>query len=208
MYETRLQLNIPAQERLNEASIRDQMELNKLAVREQILNSAKLELSERKMQMQEYRRAVKSTNYTVVSISQIGVPKIEVKNDLITLPERSIANFRFDDIVELVSSDGEKGIYGLRISIEGTPIQVFLNAEKMGKPEYFMRKLTMVGGQILADKEKDRRNILISLWAELRRRCNQTLIVPVAAGWIKEETSYRFVKEGAVLWDQIIRRAK
>lgn len=202
------QLSISAQERLNEASIRDQMELNKLVAREQILNNSKFELTERKMQLQEYRRAVKNASYTKVSVSEEGEIKTEVKNDLLALPKRPIANFLFDDIVELVSSDGERGIYALGLTIDGRQEQIFLRDERMGKTEYFLKKITSVGGRLFVDREKDRRNILIGIWSELRRRCSKKMIIPVARGWLKEENEYKFIKEGALLWDEISRRAR
>ena len=124
------------------------------------------------------------------------------------MPKRPIANFLFDDIVELVSSDGERGIYALGLTIDGRQEQIFLRDERMGKTEYFLKKITSVGGRLFVDREKDRRNILIGIWSELRRRCSKKMIIPVARGWLKEENEYKFIKEGALLWDEISRRAR
>lgn len=201
------QITQPAE--MEEAVLLEQMDISKLIAKEQIVNQSRIELAWQKMQMQEYRQAVKDASYTVVSVNNDGMIETKSQNAFVNLPKRPITNFCFDIMVKLVSADGDEGFFGLQIAINGKAVQIFLDAEKMGRPDYFMKKLTAVGGKILVDKERDRRNILTGLWVELLGNCKEVLTVPTRIGWMADpDKGYRLVKEGALLWQDIIRRAK
>lgn len=197
------------QERLNELQVKTQIELDKEASKSKIQNEARLDFEQRRMCLQESRRQIRAASYTVVRIEENGTLQATVKNAMLDLPSRPIANFEIDMIVNLKSSEGDGGIYGLQLVIQNVQKQIFLNAQKVGKLEYLMRKIMAVGGQIFADTEKNRKNIIASLWPELLKRCAETVIVPANRGWIRDgKKHYRYVEKEAILWDEILRRAK
>lgn len=197
------------QERLNELQIKSQIELEKESAKIRIQNDARLDFEQRKMCLQESRRQIRAASYTVIRIEENGALQATVKNALLDLPSRPIANFDVGVMMNLVSSQGDRGIFGLQLVIGNTPKNVYLNAQKMNKIEYFLGKITSAGGRIFADTEKIRKNIAISLWTELLKRCAETVIVPANRGWIRDgKNHYRYVEKEAILWDEILRRAK
>lgn len=197
------------QKRLNELQVRKQIELSNEVAKANFRNDSRMELERRKMCLQEYKRQLRAVSYTEVSLKEDGTIEAKEKNAIVNLPKIPISNFSFEAIANLVSSDGECGIYGLELIIDNKQVQIFLNAHKMGRPEYFMKKITEVGGRIFADTNKKSRNIIIGLWSELRKQCKDTVVVPTHIGWITDKQErYRFVEEGRMLWSDVIKRAK
>lgn len=202
-------LNEQAQDRLNELQMRKQIELNNEVAKANFLNDSRMELERRKMCLQEYKRQVRAVSYTEVSLKGDGTIEAKEKSALVNLPKIPITNFSFEAIANLVSSDGGCGIYGLELIIDNKSVQIFLNAHKVGRPEYFMKKITEVGGRIFADTNKKCKNIIMGLWSELRKQCKDTVVVPTHIGWIiDKQERYRFVEEGKMLWSDVIKRAK
>jgi len=125
------------------------------------------------------------------------------------MPQQRVSNFRFGIIFNLVSPEGEGGIYGLQLIVNEKDKYIFLDAEKIGKPNYFLKKITAKGGQLLVDKRVQRENILIRFWAILYDLCQETIVIPTHRGWMKKQNDeYKFVKEGEMLWEDVLRQAK
>lgn len=203
------QINPQAQERLTEIQVKTQIELEKEAAKVKIQNDARLEFEHKKMYLQESRRQIRAASYIAVSIEENGEIQAKIKNLILDFPSRPIVNFCFDMMVNLKSSEGDGGIYGLQLVIGNTPRQIYMNAQKVGNMEYIMRKIREVGGQIFTNIDKNQKNFVASLWTELLRNCTETVIVPANRGWIRDgKRHYRYVDGRAILWDEILRKAK
>lgn len=122
------------------------LDVNKTAAKEQILNESRMELAYEKMQMQEYRREMRKARYLKLMIREDGELEIQVQNPMIKVPDRRCANFKFLDILRLESVEGDGPIYVLFLEIEKAEQHIYLTGEKVGKGEYLLKKITEVGG--------------------------------------------------------------
>lgn len=198
------------QRNIEELYAKKNIEIGAAVTKEACLNDVRFDLLRRKTELQEYRREVAKGNHLEISIGNNGEIEAHVKNAFVKIPTRKISNFHFVEGYELKSSSGEKGFYYLLISLDGGKhIHIFLNTKKMGRIQYFERKITEFGGIILANTRKERENILIGLWAEICRKSKGILEVPVREGWISgHDSKYRFVERGEILWDTVVSLAK
>jgi hypothetical protein len=195
---------------IEELCVKKNIEIGAAVTKEVYLNDVKVDLLRRKTELQEYRREVAKGNHLEISVGSNGEIEAHVKNAFVKIPTRKISNFHFLKGYELKSSSGEKGFFYLLISLDGGKhMQIFLNTKKMGRIQYFEKKITEVGGVILASTRKERENILIGLWAEICRKSKGIIEVPVREGWISGyDSKYRFVEKGEILWDAVVNLAK
>lgn len=172
------------------------------------LNEAKLSLAYGKMTLQEWRKEQQKMRHECVSISENGEIKRTVENAIVKVPECSCVNFQFISLVEMLSTEGDEGLYRLQLRI-GQNVKTFvLDAKKMGSPKYFTRKLTEAGATILLDKQRDRENFLVQLWSLLLSLCKERVLVPTCVGWNKVRGKFKFVEEEAMLWEEMKKSAK
>ena len=78
-----------------------------------------------------------------------------------------------------------------------------------GKYNYLMEKIAESKGMIYANKQTERRNILLEFWIKALSLCKKEIIIPENIGWIRdEEQRYKFILEGTLLWKDILKRSK
>lgn len=198
-----------AQERLEEVYAKKQLEIGATYAEGQIRNQVRLELEEQKALRQEWRREMRRGQYSQVILHEDGELEVETKCSIVSLPKRKAANFRFLDLIQLKSVDGDGPIYVLFLKIGEKERQVYLDGEKVGRGEYLLKKITESGGQIFIDSKKKKAEVLQNFWITVCGYDYGNLVIPVSPGWITTgEKEYRFVKEGETLWETIIKRAK
>ena len=120
-----------------------------------MLNAARMDLAVKKVQLQEYRRAVRKAEYEKMTITQDGDLKIQTKNAIVELQERKLANFCFKEIFCLINSDGETGFFLLSLQSGERKMQVVLDESKIGKYTYIKRKLHEVGARFYSKKKSE-----------------------------------------------------
>lgn len=202
-------MNPRVREELVKHHAMNQMDINKAIAKEQYLNDLKMDLAQRKMQLQEYRREAKKAEYVEVVIDAEGGLKAWTKNAMVNFPERQVANFQVLKATCLQSSNGESGIIQLDLKIGIRKTSLYLNIKKMGKMDYILGKITAVGGQIYGSTKKEKEKILTGLWVKLCDLCEETYTIPVEYGWYKDKRGdYKFAEEGMQLWADIAEKAK
>lgn len=187
------------------------LDVNKTAAKEQILNESRMELAYEKMQMQEYRREMRKARYLKLMIREDGELEIQVQNPMIKVPDRRCANFKFLDILRLESVEGDGPIYVLFLEIEKAEQHIYLTGEKVGKGEYLLKKITEVGGQIFVESHKKKVDFLLDLWTAICSFLSDQdkVLLSVSPGWITvDKNVYRFVEGGETLWKDMVRKAK
>lgn len=197
------------EERLNELRAKKGIEIEAAIVKEAYLNDVRYDLLDRKIKLQEYRREVRKARYEEVVLGESGELKVQIRNTMIDIPQRDIANFKISSIYNLKSSQGEEGFLLLMMKINNREVPVYLDTAKMGRTDYFMRKINRAGGEIYTGSRRERENILRDLWVKLSLRISGTIIVPSCVGWISEEGgTFRFVGKEELLWEQVVKEAK
>lgn len=187
---------------------RKAIEINVAVEKEWRLNEAKLALAHQKMTLQEWRKEQQKTRHESIAISKNGEIKRTVENAIVKVPECSCVNFQFISLAEVVSTEGEEGLYRLQLRIGQAVKVLVLDAQKMGSPTYFVRKLTEAGAVILLDRRRDRENFLVQLWSLLLSLCRERILVPTCVGWNKVQGRFRFVEEEVMLWGEMKKSAK
>lgn len=198
------------QRRINVLCAEKNIEIGAAVTKEAYLNDVRVDLLRRKVELREYRKEMAKGNHLEISIGKNGELEAHIQNAFIKVPTRKVTNFRFADCYNLKSSSGEEGIMLLLLySEDGRLLQIFLNLKKMGRMQYFEKKITEAGGVILANTRKERENILVSFWVEICGRSKGTVEIPIREGWISgHKPKYQFVERGEVLWAEIIKLAK
>lgn len=202
-------MNPRVREELVKHHAKNQMDIDKAIAKEQYLNDLKMDLAQRKMQLQEYRRESRKAEYVEVVIDAEGGLKAWTKNAMMNFRERQVANFQVLKATCLQSSNGESGIIQLDLKIGHREISLYLNIKEMMKMDYILGKITTVGGQIYGSTKKEKELILNGLWVKLCDLCRETDTIPVAYGWYRDKLgNYKFAEEGTQLWRNIIEKAK
>ncbi len=199
---------MPQQNATAEYWERKAIDTNMAVDKEWRLNEAKLALAYGKMTLQELRKEQQKTRHESIAIAENGEIKRTVENAIVKVPECSCVNFQFVSLAEMVSTEGEEGLYRLRLRIGQTVKTLVLDAQKIGNPKYFARKLTEAGATILLDKQRDRENFLVQLWSLLLSLCKTRVLVPACVGWNKDQGKFNFVEEEAMLWEEMKKFAK
>ncbi len=174
-----------------------------------MLNAARMDLAVKKVQLQEYRRAVRKAEYEKMTITQDGDLKIQTKNAIVELQERKLANFCFKEIFCLINSDGETGFFLLSLQSGERKMQVVLDESKIGKYTYIKRKLHEVGARFYSKKKSEEEKYVMGFWEHLCSQNKKKLMIPTHFGWIQDENGQlKFIKEGEILWKDILKKAK
>lgn len=174
-----------------------------------MLNAARMDLAVKKVQLQEYRRAVRKAEYEKMTITQDGDLKIQTKNAIVELQERKLANFCFKEIFCLINSDGETGFFLLFLQSGERKMQVVLDESKIGKYTYIKRKLHEVGARFYSKKKSEEEKYVMGFWEHLCSQNKKKLMIPTHFGWIQDENGQlKFIKEGEILWKDILKKAK
>lgn len=195
------ELAVHQQKQIISANMRISEEAEKANIREN--------MEMRKELRKEYRRECNRASYCEMVIDEDGQISILPRNKLVEIPKRQVVNFQFVDIYELMSIEGDSGIFLLEMEIEKRKVRLYMDGVKAGNAEYLMKKIVSAGGEIFMQKKSDKEALLQSLWAILRRKCRKTQLYSTHAGWIKlQNGGYQFIGEGAVLWKDIVEMAK
>lgn len=209
-----MQIGLNEQYMLNQLEIgktvaKSQIEVEKAVWKQHLLNQEKIDFEQKKIRLQEYRKEMQKAKYEEVYFIAQGEIEVRTKNLLVDAPKRRLSNFQFKNIFRLKSTDGNDNFYLLELFANMKNIQVFLNGEKVGKPDYLMKKITEVGGEIYANKRRERENILIALWTKMCSLCEKTIIIPSHIGWIRDgNKGYKFIEKEDLLWEDIVKKAK
>lgn len=187
----------------------DESEIEKSIRKERLMNEERLDFVAKKIQMQEYTKELQKAAHEEVYFGLQGEVEVYTKNAIVDVPRRKLANFQFRRIFRLTSSEGDDGFYLVELLANMKNIQIFLNGEKVGKPDYLMKKITEVGGEIYVNKRRERENILIALWTKMCSLCEKTIIIPSHIGWIRDgNKGYKFIEKEDLLWEDIVKKAK
>ena len=183
---------------------------NAMAIeRECAITEERMYLAQRKVQHREYCKENARARYIEILIDADGQLKYEVHNPLLKVPPREIANFRISGLTELRSSEGEEGIYLLKIQVGEVMRDIYISSDKAGKPKYLLKKITSVGGRIFTNKATEQMAILEGLWSTLVACCQEKRVIPSHCGWIRsEEDKFIFVESGEILWKEVMQKAK
>lgn len=187
----------------------NESEIEKSIRKERLMNEERLNFVAKKIQIQEYRKELQKASYEEVYFGTQGEVEVYAKNAIVDVPRRKLANFQFRRIFRLTSSEGDDGFYLVELFANMKNVQIFFDGEKVGKPDYLMKKIAEVGGEIYANKRRERENILIALWAKMYSLCEKTIIIPSHIGWIRDtKEDYKFIGKGDLLWEDIVKKAK
>lgn len=196
------------QNRLSEYWSRKAIERDMAIDKEWKLNDAKMALAYRKAELQEWKKERQKARYESVAISENGEIQRTVQNAFVKVPDYNCVNFQFVQLRTVISTEGDEGIYQLQLQIGKAVKVIILDSEKIGNPAYFFRKLIESGGVIFMSKKRERENFLIHLWALLLSLCKAKIIVPAHVGWNIFQGKYKFVEEGDMLWEDLLKLAK
>lgn len=211
MYDMYSSVTVEEQElrRQREYYLKKQMDYEYELAKANMLNAARMDLAVKKVQLQEYRRAVRKAEYEKMTITQDGDLKIQTKNAIVELQERKLANFCFKEIFHLINSDGETGFFLLSLQSGERKMQVILDESKIGKYTYIKRKLHEVGARFYSKKKSEEEKCVMVFWEHLCSQSKKELMIPTHFGWIQDENGQpKFIKEGEILWKDILKKAK
>ena len=90
-------------------------EMEYTLAKEFYLNQQRMDLAQQKMRLRAYRKEAEKSRYSEVVIGQGGEVEIVIKNPLVVVPQRKVANFRCSPLIKLESSDGDEGYFRLGI---------------------------------------------------------------------------------------------
>ena len=197
------------QKRIQEYLLKKQIDYDQAVAKENMKNEARMELATRKIQLQEYRREMRKAEYDEIIINCDGKILIQTKNGMADTPERQLTNFCFREIIGLVSSDGEDGYFCMSLQVNGSFRKVIFDGSQTGKVSYLKRKINEIGARILTSKKSVEEQCLTALWGSIYQLCNTKKVIPTHKGWIIDENGcVKFVREGDILWDRILKQAK
>ena len=163
----------------------------------------------RKESRREYRKECNRARYCETVIDEDGWINIKPRNKLVEVPKRRIANFQFADIYELKNIEGDSGIFLLEMEIAKRTVRLYREGRKDGNAGYLMKKIASAGGEIFMQKKSDKEAFLQSLWALLLKKCGKKQLYSTHTGWIRlQNGGYQFIREGAILWKDIVEMAK
>lgn len=214
LFESDMQARLAEQDMRNRMEIAkkvctSELEIEKSIRKERLMNVERLDFIGKKIQMQEYRKEVQKANYVEIQLGYEGEIAMETRNVLVSIPQHKIVNFCFDNLVRLISSDGEYGFFRLDLHIDLKKIQIFLDEKKVGKSKYLMKKIVEAGGNIYADRRVIQENILLAFWAKISSICKKREIIPSNVGWIKDvDGNYKFIQKGDMLWKDVLEKSK
>lgn len=144
-----------------------------------------------------------------MTITQDGDLKIQTKNAIVELQERKLANFCFKEIFCLINSDGETGFFLLSLQSGERKMQVVLDESKIGKYTYIKRKLHEVGARFYSKKKSEEEKYVMGFWEHLCSQNKKKLMIPTLLGGYKMRMDQlKFIKEGEILWKDILKKAK
>ena len=191
---------------LQEKSI---VEIKKTVLKEHYLNQERMDLTQKKLWLNEYAKEARRASYDELIIGADGELSMQTQNLLVSIPRREISNFNFCEIYKLKSSNGKEGFYLLVLSVDSRKKEIYLDLRKAGKNSYLMEKITEAEGMIYANKPRQRQNILLEFWIKALSLCKKAKIIPENIGWIRdEEQRYKFISEGDLLWKDILKKSK
>lgn len=197
------------QERIESIYVKNQLDINAAYVKGQVQNQLRIDLDDQKTLRREYRREMRKAEYSEVMIREDGELEVETKSSIVSLPKRRAANFKFLDLLQLKSVDGDGPVYVMFLKVGEKEGTIYLDGEKVGKGGYLLKKISEAGGRVLMDTQKKKSDFILDFWSAARARDCEELLIPVSPGWISiGEKQYRFVKEAETLWKKIIENTK
>ena len=197
------------QEEIRLLQEKSRVEIEKTVLKEHYLNQERMDLAQKKLRLNEYVKEARKANYDELIIKANGELSMQTKNLFVNVPPREISNFRFYEIYKLRSSNGDGGIYLLILLVNSNKTKIYLDSRKAGKSNYLMEKVTEAKGVIYANRPMERQNILLGFWIKSLSLCKKEKVIPANTGWIRdEENIYKFVPEGTLLWEDIMKKSK
>lgn len=180
------------------------LEVEKAKAKAEIAKQNTLEIFEKKLLANELAREYREARIEEISISDEGGIVLGVRNTLVNVGQRVIANLKRPTVGVFRPLDaGAPPCYLLSGFLNEEEIKVFLDSEKLGRGSYLVEKLARAGIRFyLPDKKV--KEMGIKLIATLAGNCAEVTALPERDGWAKlEDGSFCFFGEGELNWRRI-----
>lgn len=183
--------------------------IQRKAAEKKIDHDSKLDLEIQKVYLDDVKRELRRSQYSELLMNQEGGFVAVTRNLLIPSKERAAINLQAPILERCMSYGGEAGIYKLTVTINQMPQELYLNQNQCGKGKYLMEKIVAVGG-VVYGKKSQAENYLHQFWQYCLMHCvANPIYYPEKYGWnLTENGKIIFVKEGEVLWKELLRRAE
>ena len=183
--------------------------IQRKAAEKKIDHDSELDVEIQKVYLDDVKRELRRSQYSELLMNQEGGFVAVTRNLLIPSKERAAINLKAPILERCMSYKGKAGIYKLTVTINQMMQELYLNQNKCGKGKYLMEKIEAVGG-VVYGKKSQAENYLHQFWQYCLMHCvANPIYYPEKYGWNQtEDGKIVFVKEGEVLWKELLRRAE
>ena len=139
-----------------------------------------------------------------VAFRENGELEIVTVNLDIEARKRKLCNFTHPKLTRLYTEGEREEFFVLECVVGGRETEVFISAEKAGKPAYLLKKLNAKGCEIYASSRRLQEDYTIKLWTLLLHTSTCECCVPTTYGWhTLPDGSMEFIDENTTLWEDI-----
>lgn len=163
-----------------------------LRIRENMIKAnegvkCQLYLAEQKQLMQEADREIRKSQYEQICFSDSGEIYVQTQNLRTKAESRKHFTFQSPEIYIIEHSQNRRErLLMLMIEIYGEDRWTILSPEKCGGGTYLLRKINMLGGDVLADSLATRKNLARGLITECIKKSTKKIILPEERGWMED----------------------
>lgn len=201
MYNTTEQEQVEAQENMRA--------IQRKAAEKKIEHDSKLDLEIQKVYLDDAKRELRRSQYSELLMNQEGRFVAVTRNLLIPSKERAALNLQAPVLERCLSYKGKGGIYKLMVTIDQTKQELYLNQRKCGNVKYLLEKISVIGGTVYGKKSQVE-SYIQQFWHYCLAHCvAEPVYYPDDYGWnLTGKDEVVFVREGDVLWKDLLRMAE
>lgn len=168
-----------------------------------------LELMKQKNILKEKERELQKSQVDVVKIRTDGTVIVQTENLRVDTKARYVVNAEFPSLTNVKKIDNDNHLLFLfEASINEKHVFTFLKADRISDGGYLLRKLGNIGVCVYADKQTEKKKLILSLIFCLREGEAPTLFLPESRGWYKDETGKIQFHEGKFTWQEAVECAQ
>lgn len=188
---------------------KDMRTIQRKAAEKKIEHDSELDLEIQKVYLDDAKRELRRSQYSELLMNQEGRFVAVTRNLLIPSKERAALNLQAPVLERCLSYKGKGGICKLMVTIDQTKQELYLNQRKCGNVKYLLEKISVIGGTVYGKKSQVE-SYIQQFWHYCLAHCvAEPVYYPDDYGWnLTGKDEVVFVREGDVLWKDLLRMAE
>lgn len=139
-----------------------------------------------------------------VTIRENGTLAIETRNLEIPTTARQVCNFSNPHLVCLISENNIESVGLFTCEIGTKDIEIYVNSNRAGDPEYLLRKFNAAGCEIYARNRRLQKEYLLKIWNAVCNTEKCEMMIPYNHGWWKDrDGSWKFAEQSQKIWEEV-----